>query len=145
MDGRCPGARPLGPARLDGFLLRFCWDSPGWGGGVADVQPSTGDHVWGVLWDITDDDEVSLDAYEGVADGVYEKRTVTVAHEGGSSEAFLYTMTPDRAEKQPSGRYVNALMRGAKAYGIPEDYLDRLRALTEQARAARGMSPKPGR
>lgn len=129
MDGRCPGAVPLGPARLPGYRLRFCWDSPGWGGGVADVQHGDGDDdVWGVLWEMSDEHVATLDDYESVDDGVYGKRTVTVEHEGRSVDAYLYIMAPDRAEKSPSARYLNALVRGAKAYGVPDEYIERLRA-----------------
>ena len=70
---------------------------------------------------------------------------MTVAHDGGTADAYLYIMQPDREEKGPSGRYLNALIRGAKAYGIPEEYIDRLRALADEARAARGASPGAGR
>jgi len=129
MEGRCPGAVPLGPARLPGYRIFFRWDSPGWGGGVADVQETTGHEVWGVLWDLLPGHEDSLDDYEAVAEGVYGKREVTVEASDGPRGAYLYIMAPDRAEKPPSQRYLRVLIRGARAHGLPEAYVQELRAL----------------
>lgn len=129
MQGRCPGARALGAARLPGYRLLFRWDSPGWGGGVADVQEDGETEVWGVLWEISDEHEAGLDEYEAVADGVYGKRTVTVEAADGLRDAYLYIMAPDRAAKAPSGRYLKALIRGARAHALPEGYVEQLRSL----------------
>lgn len=127
MDRRCPGAVPLGPARLDGHRLVFVWDSPGWGGGVAHVERAQGSHAWGVLWDLTQDHLATLDEYEGVASGVYERATGVVLYQGEPVNAVLYRALRLRP-KAPSARYVNALVRGAKAYGVPDDYIAFLRS-----------------
>ena len=128
MEQRCPGAVVIGPARLDGYRLAFVWDSPGWGGGVGTVFPARGGMVWGVLWELTDDDEKALDRYEGVAVGAYTKERVVPDADGKPVNAFVYVAT-DTRPKQPSARYVDALVRGAKAFSLPDDYVERLRVL----------------
>ena len=126
MASRCPGAVALGRARLPDYQLAFVWDSPGWGGGVATVIPSSGREVWGVLWDLTDGHIEALDRYEGVAIGAYVKALVDVEDESGLVNALVYFAT-DTREKEPSGRYVDALIRGARAFSLPVDYIEQLR------------------
>ena len=128
MEQRCPGAVVIGPARLDDHRLTFVWDSPGWGGGVATVDVAPGDHVWGVLWDLTDEHVKTLDRYEGVAVGAYTREHTEVECSGNREKAMVYLAT-DNKYKAPSARYMTALIRGAKAFAIPDDYIERLRAL----------------
>jgi gamma-glutamylcyclotransferase (GGCT)/AIG2-like uncharacterized protein YtfP len=128
MERRCPGAVVVGPARLDDYRLTFVWDSPGWGGGVATVEAAPDDHVWGVLWDLTDEHVRSLDEYEGIATGVYKRDDAEVECSGNRMMAMIYVAT-DTRHKAPSARYVSALIRGAKAFAVPNEYIERLRAL----------------
>ena len=125
---RCPGAEAIGRARLADHRLEFVWDSPGWGGGVGTVLAAPGDEVWGVLWELTQDDETSLDSYEGVSVGAYTKERVDLDADGESANALVYIATDDRP-KQPSARYMDALIRGARAFSLPPDYIERLRSL----------------
>jgi len=128
MASRCPGAVSIGCARLPGYQLAFVWDSPGWGGGVATVIPSSGREVWGVLWDLTDEHVDALDRYEGIAIGAYVREHLDVETEDGNVNALIYLAT-DTQKKSPSGRYVDALIRGAKAHALPADYVEQLRAM----------------
>ena len=128
MARRCAGAVPLGPALLRDHHLTFTWDSPTWLGGVGHVEPAPGEHVWGVLWDLTAEHIGSLDGYEQVADGVYSRVTRTVEHRGERVDAVVYVATAS-GFKRPSRRYMRALIRGAEHFGLPPDYVQRLRAL----------------
>src|SRR5437667_12594254 len=127
MASRCPGAVGIGRARLPDYELAFVWDSPGWGGGVATVIPSSGSEVWGVLWEVTDEHIKALDRYEGVAIGAYTREHLDVETDEGLANALIYLAT-DTREKPPSGRYIDALIRGAEAHGLPADYVEQLRA-----------------
>ena len=128
MASRCPGAEALGRARLADYELTFVWDSPGWGGGVGTVIPSSGREVWGVLWDLTDEHVESLDRYEGIAINAYIKDHVHVEAESGLVNALIYLATDDRFKK-PSAKYIDALVKGATAFSLPTDYIEELRAL----------------
>jgi len=128
MASRCRGAMAVGRARLAEYELAFVWDSPGWGGGVATVIPSSGREVWGVVWDLTDEHIEALDRYEGVAIGAYVRDHLDVEAEAGLAHALIYLAT-DTRRKQPSGTYIDALIRGAQAFSLPESYVEMLRAL----------------
>lgn len=88
--------------------------------------PSSSREVWGVLWDLTSDHVEALDRYEGVAIGAYARAHVDVEAERGLVNALIYLAT-DTREKKPSRRYVDALVRGAKAFDLPADYVEQLR------------------
>jgi gamma-glutamylcyclotransferase (GGCT)/AIG2-like uncharacterized protein YtfP len=126
MASRCPGSSAVGSARLAGYELAFVWDSPGWGGGVATVIPSSSREVWGVLWELTAEDEQMLDGYEGVANAVYTKERVDLDVAGKTVNALIYVAT-DARRKQPSARYLDALIRGARAFSLPGHYVEHLR------------------
>jgi gamma-glutamylcyclotransferase (GGCT)/AIG2-like uncharacterized protein YtfP len=128
MAERCPGSVPLGSARLPDYELAFVWDSPGWGGGVATVIPSSGREVWGVLWELTDEHIEALDRYEGVAIGAYTREHLDVQTDDGLVSALIYLAT-DTRHKEPSARYVDALVRGASAFSLPDGYVEGLRSL----------------
>jgi cation transport regulator ChaC len=128
MAERCPGAVALGAAHLPDWRLTFTRDSPGWGGGVGHIERAAGDEVWGVLWDVTSAHLSALDEYEGVAVGMYARSVVVVAHAGSDVEAVVYLADP-RGYKPPSKKYIAALVRGVEAHGVPNHYIERLRAL----------------
>ena len=71
MAERCPDARYLGVARLSGWTLYM--DSNGYA-----TIAEEGGAVEGTLWLVSEADIASLDDYEGIDRGLYEKRTVTV-------------------------------------------------------------------
>lgn len=128
MARRCRGARPVGAAVLRDHRLTFTWDSHFWEGGVGHVEPSPGDDVWGVLWECTDEHIAALDRYERIDDGVYVREHAKVEHDGHAVDAVIYLATGTDF-KAPSGRYLRALVRGARANGLPEGYVAGLEAL----------------
>ena len=86
---RCPHAEVVGTVRLEGYRLAFCGSNSN---GVATVLPEDGSHVDGVLWRISEQDEKSLDYYEGWP-RLYEKEPLRVTRANGRSvEAMAYTM-----------------------------------------------------
>ena len=118
----------------------FTWDSHAWEGGVAHVLPERGRDTWGVLWELTEDHLRALDRYERVEDGIYARTTTHVLHDGRAVEALIY-LANDSEPKAPSKRYLRALVRGARAHGLPAEYVAALEALVRarptRARAAR--------
>ncbi len=136
MAVRCPTSRALGTASLPDHRLTFVRDSPAWGGGVGSIEKAVGDVVWGVLWELTAEDEAALDAYEGVEAQVYRKEVADVLTKDGPIEAMLYVVV-DPEPKIPSARYLRALIRGATSFGVPEEYVEQLRARSERPPGAR--------
>ena len=123
MVARCPEAVPLGVATLNGWSLREHT--------YADIVPSPAGVVHGVVWHITADCEASLDVYEGVSSGHYNKRLVPLTFQGKQSTALVYVMAPDNAKPGPfSAAYAVDCALGAAQFGCPVSslYLLRLRA-----------------
>ncbi len=131
MAERCPGHAVVARAVLRDYRLVFPCASSRWVGGVASVEPSAGDVVEGVLFELTAENEAALDRYEGVAEGMYRKTRVEVVdNHGRSHEALTYIAKPQPPGRHdPSPRYMNAIIDGALAHGLSGDYLAALRAI----------------
>lgn len=65
VKNRTPGAVFLGRGVLHGYKLTFCSHSVRWGGGVANIEKSPGDTVYGVLWGFSRAHIEMMDVYEG--------------------------------------------------------------------------------
>lgn len=133
MASRCPGALPLGPALLPGYRLAFDLPSRFWGGWVADVRPDPRGTVWGVLWRLRPEHWAILDDYEDVDERRYERVTLVVERpDGERCAAQLYRVVTPRGEGLPSRDYLDTLLEGAKAHGLPPAYVATLEALREE-------------
>ena len=89
MQYRCPDATVYGQAVLDNYDLRFR------GSGVATVEPKEGACVYGLLWELTDKCETSLDRYEGYP-RLYIKQTLEVrTFDGQRVPVMAYIMNPE--------------------------------------------------
>ena len=147
MRARCPGHRLVGLAALRDHRLTFPLFSNDWGGGVSSVQLHHGETVWGVLYELTEDDLKRLDQYEGFrAPGdqhnLYDREHVTVElvrPDDGSIprrvRADLYVARPSNPSP-PSRRYLDHLIRGARYHRLPEEYIAKLDVVP--------VGPEPG-
>lgn len=57
----CPSAELNTVARLDNYKLSFFGYSKRWHGAAASIESSAGDHCWGAVWSISDEELVALD------------------------------------------------------------------------------------
>lgn len=73
MRRRCPSARMVTVGHLPGFRLAFSGMSKR-GGGVATIAPQRGSEVPCVVWDISSEDSLRLDRFEGVPHCYQRKR-----------------------------------------------------------------------
>lgn len=110
MENRCPGAKAMCVARLDGFRVveRL----------YADVEPVEGGKVFGLVYEMNQEHLKSLDKYEG-----YPKRYTRVERDvctldGNTVSAIVYEMTPETMEERSGKKY-------------PEDYRLRCRTACE--------------
>jgi len=111
--------------------LVFDFPSRFWAGRVAGLTDRPGASVFGRLYEIRGVDWPIVEHKEGAVTGMSVPRTVRVKTAGGEVvEATAFTTRPDRAslEGPVSAAFVEALLRGAQAAGLPADYLDRIRA-----------------
>jgi gamma-glutamylcyclotransferase (GGCT)/AIG2-like uncharacterized protein YtfP len=103
MAARCPGAVCLGPAWIDNYALVFRH--------FADIEPEVDSYCDGVLWEITDDNLVALDALEGYPYH-YTRFSVVVNTDRGSDIALVYQMVDQSFEQPPSNHYFNTVYEG---------------------------------
>lgn len=122
MAERCPGAQLLGPARLEGW--RFLTTKRGTANIVRDRQAI----VHGALWRCTPRHLYRLDQFEGVSFRNYLRRFVTVRRADGHECSALIYWAPRHLPGTARIDYLTtALIPGAEALGLPENYVEELR------------------
>jgi len=130
MRKRCPSAQFMSTARLPGFCLAFTRYSMNNRCGAADVIPEPDGAVWGVVYQIKDEDRAALDKAEGVAVHAYKPIPVEVFPEGENArpiKALTYVVVKkEEPHPKPSAEYKAMLVNGAKAWKLPADYIAEL-------------------
>jgi len=116
MAKRCPHARKRGLARLSGF--RWIISTRGY----ANVVESPGAEVEGVLFEISASDEKTLDEYEGVSSGLYDKLDLPISFAGQEVIALVY-VGPHRDEGAPKKEYIGRINEGLADAGLSEAYV----------------------
>lgn len=114
MQWRCRGARPIAKSWLHDYRLVFQGARYG---AHANVIPEAGQDVPVVVWEITREDERSLDRYEGVAGGYYRKEYFTIEVAGEMKEALIYIMNPN-PYGIPSDGYLETITRGYEDFNL---------------------------
>ena len=114
-------ARAVGPARLDGYRLEFNVRSREFGGGAANAIADPDGHVWGVLWDVPDDDLETFGSYQG--DNPAASHAVDVDVEGPDGQVTARTLMIDSQAGfvRPTETYLRTLHAAISAHGLPAD------------------------
>jgi len=110
MKMRCPAAVPLSHFNLLDWKLEFY--------NPATIVPQAGCYVPGVLWEITEDCEYALDAYEGYP-AYYTKRDWYQ----GDRDFFFYEMAPSNRSGSPGNSYVANIADSYRYWNISSDVL----------------------
>lgn len=125
----CPEAETRGRARLRGYRIIFPRVSGQWMGGIPSLAEAKEGEVWGVLWEGSEECLAAVDQYQGFfgPDGVnvYVRLPVAVEDENGETQmAYAYQATgPNRGDFQPSEHFVDTVVRAAREFGVPEEYV----------------------
>jgi cation transport regulator ChaC len=120
-----PGRRAV--AR--GIALTFDFPSRWWGGRVAGLEDRAGAEVHGLVYSVRAEDWPILQHKEGGITGMCVEREVSVEVDGGERlTAVAFTTAPERrsGDGPVSGRFIEALQRGAATAGLPQAYQDSL-------------------
>ncbi|XP_055592772.1 gamma-glutamylcyclotransferase-like [Uranotaenia lowii] len=136
-----PSAVRNGIGYLEGYRLDFFHYAARWRGAPATIVESEGHRVWGALWQINTTNLPDLDKQEGVHNQVYKALTLPVHLPNGNTiECRVYQLVKnppvqdfeeaDRPfERQPSQSYMKYIVSGAIETGLPEDYVQILKAV----------------
>lgn len=129
MSWRCPTSKSLGKASLSGYRFEFKRH--------ATIEPDINSVVYGVLWDITENDEESLDQLEGFPN-YYTKKIVTLHHMGELVLAMTYMMFQDEILSTPAQSYYDMVKEGYLEHDIPVTQLRLARDRTPLVRNSYG-------
>lgn len=118
MKHRCPDARVVGTAALDGWTLLFKGSKTG---SYLTIEPKEGESVPVAVWEVSERDELRLDRYEGYPT-FYYKKDMKISYTGIASgklrkkKAFVYIMHEDRPLGHPSDYYLKVCARGYRFF-----------------------------
>jgi gamma-glutamylcyclotransferase (GGCT)/AIG2-like uncharacterized protein YtfP len=139
---RCPSTTAVSVAAARGYRLAFTRFSTNRQCGAADILPSAGDEVWGMLYEIDEAEIGVLDECEGFRPGrpreenAYERVEIEVWTTGthvSPQRVWTYVVVRklDPCPK-PSAEYKRLMVNGARHWGFPAGYLERLEAIEIQ-------------
>lgn len=120
MTARCPGAKPVGRARL--ARHRFFVMESGW----ASVSRDPTRAVHGLVWDVPLADMAALDAFEEVGAGLYAKVSQSVILEAGGTRRALVYIGASTQTGRPRPGYLEGVLAAAQAAGLPAAWLREL-------------------
>ena len=128
MSKAVPDASVVGPGRLDGYRLEFNVYSDKWEGGAANIEPDDRAHLWGVIWDISDDQIDELNTFAGHPT-FYRREEVQVHTPHGETEdCVTYRVAHQQGYVRPTPAYVASLRGAARMQGLPPEALDIIEA-----------------
>lgn len=125
MQMRCPGARIIGTSVIDDYELLFKGSKTG---SYLTIEPKAGASVPVAVWDVSEQNEMALDRYEG-APHFYYKAEMVLPIKGIRTgkvrrrRVFVYIMHEERSIGLPSASYVRVCREGYQAFGFDEALL----------------------
>ena len=127
MAVRCPNSKLLGRAKLSGYRYII------YSRGFASVRPEEGAIVEGLLWAIPQEDEKTLDRYEGIQYNCYTKENMKVMFNEKDTECLVYIGTDD-IDGTPGYSYQRLIVDAAKKHDLPKDYIEMLESILKKCR-----------
>ena len=134
MRPRCPSAREVGVATLDGFRFIITAD------GYASVVRAPGERVHGLAWRLAPRDLAALNAYESLDQGLYRAVTLPVRIAAACAPALVY-VGRSRVHGVPRPGYLELVLAAARELDLPADYRGALARWTApRVKPARGAA-----
>lgn len=126
MRRRCPSARIIGTAELQGYELLFKGSRTG---SYLTIEKKEGGAVSVAAWEVTAEDEQSLDRYEGFPDFYYKAEFILpikgiISGKIRNRKCFVYIMHEDRPLGIPSDFYMDTCKEGYQDFGFDEKNLE---------------------
>jgi gamma-glutamylcyclotransferase (GGCT)/AIG2-like uncharacterized protein YtfP len=111
-------------AMIPNWEVQFNYYSRNYGGGCTGIEPALNKLVRGAVYEIPPDEMEHLDTVEGVPNGTYYRHLIMVVSEAGELMlAHVYRTTNPRGPFKPTRRYLRYMVDGAKALGLPPEYV----------------------
>ncbi len=126
---RVPSCGKVSVARLSKHVLLFHKESED-GSVKADAYftGDTADEVWGVVFDINNDEKSELDKAEGLNQGYLEKEVEAVDEQNVPHNVWLYYAEESYIDEtmSPYSWYKRFVVEGARQHRLPETYVSAL-------------------
>ncbi len=125
MKYRCPDARIIGTAEIKDYRLLFKGSKSG---SYLTIEPQEGSVVPVGVWEVSKEDELNLDSYEGYP-VFYYKKEMNLDIKGiktgkiRNRDVFVYIMHEERPIGMPSRMYVRTCAEGYHDFGFETKYL----------------------
>ncbi|WMN61114.1 gamma-glutamylcyclotransferase [Pseudoalteromonas xiamenensis] len=121
---RLPDAKRVSTAKLDNWKLTFRMLAVD-GSTKCDIERSSGDRVFGVVYALSESEKRQLDAIEGDR---YECVEVCVSTQDGQHlNAFAYVANTHNDKLKPYSWYLNHVVQGAYEAQVPDSYMAMLK------------------
>jgi gamma-glutamylcyclotransferase (GGCT)/AIG2-like uncharacterized protein YtfP len=134
MADRAPSAIPLGVGWLNGHRLVFNVYSRRWEGGAANMEPDPAARVWGLVWELPDEELGNLDSFAGHP-VFYRREQVPVDLGDETRTCFTYRVANKAGYVRPTDAYLERVKAAMRAHEFPEESFQAL------DRAARPPEP----
>lgn len=114
MVKRCPESAIYCSGELKNYSLKFAGSISN---AYATIKKSEGESVPCGIWEITENDEKSLDTYEGYPN-FYTKETVNICVDDKEITVMTYIMSPNFKVGLPSEGYEQTIREGYEDFGL---------------------------
>lgn len=128
MERRCPTAKKIGAGEVNDYQLLFRGNKKS---AVATIEPSKGNTVPALIWELQENDEKSLDRYEGYP-FFYHKEFMELEINGESAEAMVYIMNEGHEIGMPSDYYLNTILDGYDEAGFDPTAIEKAIELSKE-------------
>jgi gamma-glutamyl AIG2-like cyclotransferase len=121
MRQRCPTARFVCVARLPGYRFAIARHSRLRNCGTANIFLEMGGEVWGIVYDVSDHDFLTLDGFE---DGYRRENIFVYDRNDGHHpmEVLAYIAAREDGVPLPNPEYKRLILAGACHWRLPPDY-----------------------
>ena len=119
MAKHCPTAKLIGTTELKNYRIAFHGSKAG---ALATIEKSKGGSVPALLWEISPQDELKLDHWNGVPE-LYRKATIKIRRDGPPLDALIYILISGKPQNKPSAFYYSTLLEGYTAVGFDTEIL----------------------
>jgi hypothetical protein len=93
--------------------------------GVATIIKHPQSEVYGVVWELSDEQLLEMDGFEGVAKGLYHRTLLPVQTDSGILDSVVYiAATSDAGQPRPC--YLERIIAAARSAQLPPAYLEEL-------------------
>jgi len=133
MQRRCPSSKFVCVARLADYKFAIARHSRLRQCGTANIFADPGSEVWGIVYDVDDQDLITLDGFE---DGYHRERILVCPGNSTqpSIEVIVYIADKEDQVPLPNSEYKKLIVQGARHWNVPEFYclmLEQIQAATE--------------